>query len=76
MIRAGIIALWRGLRVEDNVGNLASLPLVSEQGAEFEGGAACVEVGEPNGYERTIPAPLVRIESRCGAGPLPHIVLT
>src|SRR5918995_5994027 len=53
MFRAGIIALWRGLRVEDNVRNLAGLPLVGKQGTEFSGGAACVEVGEPDGYERT-----------------------
>jgi hypothetical protein len=76
VLRAGIIAVGRGLRVEDDVGNLAGLPLVGEQGAEFEGGAADVEVGEPDGYERAVPAPLVRIKFRSGTGPTSYIVFT
>src|SRR5215210_5739596 len=71
-----IIAVGRGLRVEDDVGNLASLPLVSEQGTEFKGGAAYVEMGKADGYERAVPAPLVRIKVGSGAGPASHVVLT
>jgi hypothetical protein len=62
MLRARIIAVGRGLRVEDDVGNLARPPLVGKQGTELAGGAADVEVGEPNSYKRAIPAPLVGIE--------------
>jgi hypothetical protein len=75
VIRAGIIAVRWGLRVKDDMGNLAGPPLVVKQGTEFSGGAADVEVGQADGYERTVPPPLVRIEPRCGAGPPPHIVL-
>jgi hypothetical protein len=76
VVRARIVALWWSCRVEDDVGNLAGLPLVLEQGTEFEGGAADVEVSEPDGYERAVPAPLVRIKFRGGAGPASHVVLT
>jgi hypothetical protein len=76
VFRTGIIAVRRSLRAEDNVGYLASDPLVGKQGTEFEGGAADVEVGEPDGYERAVPAPLVRIKLRGGTGPAFHIVLT
>jgi hypothetical protein len=75
VLRTGVIAVGRGLRVKDDVGNLAGPPLVVKEATELAGGAADVEVGEPDGYERTIPAPLVGIEPRCGASPPPHIVL-
>ncbi|MDQ3925966.1 MAG: hypothetical protein M3272_03125 [Actinomycetota bacterium] len=75
VLRAGIIAVGRGLRVEDDMGNLAGLPLVSEQGTEFEGGTTYVEVRKPDGYERAVPAPLVRVEPWRGTGPTSHIVL-
>jgi hypothetical protein len=65
----------RGLRVEDDVGNLAGLPLVGEQGTEFAGGATDVETGEPDSYERAVPTPLVRVKVRGGTGPISHVVL-
>jgi len=75
-VRAGVIAVRRSLWVEDDVGNLASLPLVSEQGTELEGGAADVEVSKADGYKRAVPAPLVRIKVRSCAGPTSHVVST
>jgi hypothetical protein len=44
------VALRRGLRVEDDVGYLAVLPLVRKETCELPGGARGVEVRQPDGY--------------------------
>jgi hypothetical protein len=71
-----IIAVGWSLWVEDDMGNLTGSPLMSEQGTEFAGRAANVDAGEPEGYERAVPTPLMRVEVRGGTGPASHIVLT
>ena len=49
---------------------------MGEQGTEFEGGTAHVEVCKPDGYKRAVPAPLVGIKSWGSTGPTSHIVLS
>jgi hypothetical protein len=74
VLRSREVALRRGLWVEDDVGDLAGPPLVGKEGKQFLRGATGVEVGETNGNERTVPAPLVRIKVGSGTGPISHIV--
>src|SRR5919112_2959949 len=74
VVRTGIITVRRSLRVEDDVRYLAGLPLVGEEGAQLLRRPAGVEVGEADGYERRIPAPLVWVQPWSSAGPSPHVV--
>src|SRR5829696_6232324 len=75
VLRAGEVALGRGLRVEHDVRHLPVLPLVLKEGEKLAGGAAGVEAGEADGDECGIPAPLVRVEVRRCFRPGAHVVV-
>ena len=75
VVRAWEVALWRGLWIENDMGNLAGPPLVLEEGEEFPRDTTGAQVGEPDSNERAVPAPLVRVEVGGGAGPISHVVV-
>ncbi len=60
-VRPGEIAL--GVRVEHDVRHHAVAPLAGKQGIEVAVGEVDVEGGQPDGDERRIPAPLVRVQA-------------
>ena len=68
-LHVGEVALGRGIRVEDYVGDLPRRPLAGKQGLELVRRAAVVHVREAERYERGVPTPLVRIQRRCRFGP-------
>src|SRR5215213_246847 len=68
------VALWRGVRVEDYVRDLAIFPLVLGQRPYLPRSPARVEVCQTDGDKGRVPAPLVRIERRGGTGPPAHVV--
>ncbi len=73
-LRPGKVASGRSIGIKDDVRYLAGGPLGIEKSPQLAGGAASVEMSQPDGDERAVPAPLVGIEMRSGLGPGAEVI--
>jgi hypothetical protein len=74
VLRSWPVAVGRRVGVEHDVGDLAVGPLRRQQRSQLAYRTADVEVGPPDRDEGGVPAPLVRIQVRCGDRPVADVV--